>query len=73
MTIDIVIVVSECIDNVLLKMVSPTETCKGWNIKKHNIYQSHWKALITFYTITSVTDQVEPSQIYFIVYIAIIF
>jgi hypothetical protein len=62
MTNDIVIVVSACIDNVLLKTVALTETCKGWKIKKHNIYQSHWTALIIFYTIASVTDQDEPSQ-----------
>jgi hypothetical protein len=31
---------------------------------KHNTYQSHWTALIIFYTITSVKDQDEPSQIF---------
>jgi hypothetical protein len=67
MTYDIVIVVSVCIDNVL-KMVAPTETCKGWKIIKHNIYQSHWTALIIFYTIASVTDQDEPSQIHLLGY-----
>jgi hypothetical protein len=29
---DIVIVVSICVDNILLKMVVFTETCKGWKI-----------------------------------------
>jgi hypothetical protein len=31
---EIAIVVSIYIDNVLLKMVAPTETCKGWKIKR---------------------------------------
>jgi hypothetical protein len=49
----------------VLKMVALVGTWKGWRIKERkNIYQSHWTALIIFYTITSVTDQDEPSQIY---------
>jgi hypothetical protein len=31
---EILIVVSRCIDNVLLKMVVSTETCIGWKIKR---------------------------------------
>jgi hypothetical protein len=36
---------------VLLKIVSETEICQGWKMKKErkNIYQSHWKEMITFY------------------------
>jgi hypothetical protein len=35
---------------------------KDERLKKHNINQSHWTALILFYAITSVTDQDEPSR-----------
>jgi hypothetical protein len=52
---------------ILLNMVSQTETCEGWKVKKErgkeNIYQSHWMELIPFYNIASVTDQDEPNQI----------
>jgi hypothetical protein len=41
---DIVIVVSKNVDNVLLKMVDPTETCQGWIIKNHTGWC--WKSFI---------------------------
>jgi hypothetical protein len=47
---DIVIVVSKNVDNVLLKMVDPTETYQGWIIKNLNFYQSHWTVLEIFYS-----------------------
>jgi hypothetical protein len=54
---DMVIVVS-----ILLKMVILTETCKGWKIKKNATFINHtgrWLKIL--YTITSVTNQNEPS------------
>jgi hypothetical protein len=54
----------------LLKMVSQTETCQGWKIKKERKkkrFMSHTgRSWLTFCNIASVTDQDEPNQIRFI-------
>jgi hypothetical protein len=46
-----------CIDNILLKMVAKTETCKGWKIKKTQL-----DGVIILYTTVSVTHRDELSQ-----------
>jgi hypothetical protein len=51
------------IDNVLLKMVVLTKTCKGRRIKNYSFYQSHWTVARILYIITSVTNKDEPSYV----------
>jgi hypothetical protein len=49
-------IVSICIDNVLLKMVVLTETCEGWGIKKHSFCQSQWTVVRILYIKTDLLD-----------------
>jgi hypothetical protein len=47
---DMVIVTSICVDNILLKMVVLTETCKGWKIKNTTFISHTGRWLRIFYT-----------------------
>jgi hypothetical protein len=58
---DIVILVSICVDNILLKMVVLIETCKGWKIINTTFINHTGRWLKILYTIISVTNQDEPS------------
>jgi hypothetical protein len=58
---DIVRVVSICVDDILLKMVILTETCKEWKIKSKTFINHTGRWLKILYTVTSVKDQDEPS------------
>jgi hypothetical protein len=49
------------VDNILLKMVVLTETCKGWKIKNPTYINHTGQWLRILYTVTSVMDQDEPS------------
>jgi hypothetical protein len=58
---DMVIVVSRCVGNILLKMVFLTETCKGWKIKKTTVINHTGWWLEILYTISSVMGQDESN------------
>jgi hypothetical protein len=58
---DIVIAVSICVENIILKMGVLTETCKGWKIKKTTFINHTGRRLKILFTFTIVPDQDEPS------------
>jgi hypothetical protein len=68
---DMVIVVSICVDNILLKMVVLTETYgyKGWKIKNTNFINHNGRWLKILYTVTSVTDQMD--QVKYVLYLIV--
>jgi hypothetical protein len=48
---EMVIVVPICVDNILLKMVVLTETCKGWKIKNTTFINRTRRRLKILYTL----------------------